>query len=1361
MNDQISVVAAPSPFSNKQVKCGCAPGTSIQDMLDSLVPDRLKFSGIGATVFINGEAVPQEYWGSVKPKLGTLVNINIVPQDSGGKKNPLATILSIAVMVAAPYASAAILGSGIIASTATGAALISSGLTAAIGAVGRLAVSALAPPPKPSNAGVNPVTNAASSPTQFIEGASNALLPYGVVPICLGVNRMFPPQAARPYTETIDNDQYVRQLFTYGWGNEVVISDLKIGETALDEFTDFEIEHLLNGDLDSGSQLYSNDVFQENLSIALNQVDGFTTRTTQADIDEAMIDVTFPAGLAVFNDEGRRGEKRVQLEMQYALTGTSPQDWTPSATTYKAISGDTVSISAVSYTNTADPTAKRFDIVVIDKYSGRIYVVNGYGGSQPVIPALPGNTIRLAQVNVTTTRNPTTGILSTDISVIDTRQASDFGGVLQDSSSFVPSKASSTSVAISAGGLQVDDLNILGNQTEALRKSVRVKFPANGQYDIRIRRLTADSTSDQVIDDVALTAIKSVKYQNPVQPAGQNGTAILIKGTDQLNGSLEQFNVIVANVIPDYDPQLDAWVDRITSNPASLYRYVLQGEANAKPLPDSKLLLADFEAWWQTCFDQNYSYNRMIDYETSVEEILRDIAAAGAATPAVVDGKRTIAIDEIKTEIAQIITPRNSWGYNGDIIYTEIPHAFRVTFRNAEKGYIQDERIVYDDGYDETNATEFETLELQSCTNADLAFKTARRHIAAIRLRPETHTFMLDIENLSAIRGDRIKLEHDVPIIGIGDGRIKTITTSGGSPDLVTGFTIDDTVTIPSASTFYTRIRLSDGTQLYKELTTSIGETSTFTFTTPFDVIDTPAIGDLCYFVEAGGEVDLLITLIEPQDELTARITGINYAPEIQEAENAAIPVFNSQITTPLEFIRPTAPELIESQSDETVVLVNSDGSLLSRAIFTLNNLNDGNIETHVKVRVAGTTIFNNANVLETSPERLIITGLEDGVRYDIHIRYSRIGSTMLSPPLELNNYLFVGVTGAPDDVTGFTINVVDGVAFLKWEANDDIDISHYVIKYSNVFTGATYGTAQILESAVFDNRVSVPFLGGTYFIKAVDLLGNESDNATTIITYDPGVIDNAVEVITEDPTFTGTKDNVIIQGSSLVLADTDLTDGYYYFAADVDLTAVFPAFVSATVVANGIFVNNVYDMVDVFAESDIFGVGGNDVFAITDIFAESDIFGIGDEGWEVDLQYHTTQTDPASSPVTWTSWAPLDAGTLEFWAMEFRIKLTSIDQNISPQITSLSIIVDMPDRIERGDDLTVPVAGTSISFSPEFKASPAVAITIQDGAADDKIEFISKTASGFTFKVYNDTLASYVARTYDYIASGYGRKNT
>lgn len=1229
MND-VQVYASPIPFSNKQVAMMFPHGISVQEMVDSIMPPEFTNDEIAAVVLIRGNIITKDQWDMI-PDHGTM-NIRIVPgKGGGGGKNPIVTLLSIAVLIAAPYIGGyvATMAAGGMGPLTAGQMLLGKVVTAAVGVVGRLAVSALAPPPTPSNVGYAGNTssqNAAESPTQFIEGAKNSISPFGVVPVCLGTNRMFPLQAARPYTESQDGEQYVRQLFTYGFGDTVSISDMKIGETDITDFTDYELEHKLSGDLHDGTTLYTNDVYQDDFSILLDYATGYVTRTSQVGADELIVDLTLPQGLCRYDSNGARQSQSVEYQVEYALSDESPQSWTTAETT-----------------------------------------------------------------------------------------------------------------------------SLAAAQKEAMRKSTRISLPTNDQYDVRVKRNSADATSDQVFDTIYFSSLKTVTHQSPVSLEGINGTACRIKATDQLNGALAQFNVVCSNHIPDYDLDTHTWIERATSNPASIYRYVLQGAPNARALADSKINIEDLESWHTHCETEGYTYNRVIDYDASVEELLRDVAAAGAASPAIVDGQRTIAIDKIKDDIVQVVTPRNSWNYSGEMVFPEIPHAFRVQFRNANKGYQQDERIVYDDGYSAANATIFEVLELQSCTDPDLAFKIARRHLAAIRLRPETHTWNMDVEHLVALRGDRIILEHDAPIIGVGDGRIKEVTTDSGSPELVTGFTIDDTVTIPNASTYYVRVRLADGTLIYKELVTSIGEMTQFDFAVPFTVDDTPAAGDLCAFFEAGGELDLIITMIEPEGDLSAKITAINYAqPHVNQAEHAAIPAFDSKVTTPLEFVRPIAPVLMESQSNESVMLLNSDGSWLTRAIFTLDNLNESDVTPTVKIRAAGASVFHEANVMEAQPGRVIITGLEDGKYYDVHIRYKRPNSNMLSKPLEMNNYLFVGASGLPADVDNFKVTITEETAFFKWDQNADIDLSHYIIKYANIFTGATWETALTLENYVAHNRISIPFSPGTYMVKAVDKSGNESESETTIITYDPGTVRNAVEVVddfNDSPALSGTTDNVTTTATEIFLTDPD-NIGYYYMAETIDMGAIYPAFVSAALSAGGVSLDS--------------PPGNNNVFDMDDIFTEEDLFGIGTGAWSVEVQYAMTDDDPASSPVTWTDWAALEAGTQEFRGMKFRLKLTSYAQNISPIVLGCPITVDMPDRIERGEDLTCSAAsGDTVTFTPNFMATPAIAITIQDGETDDKIEFTSKTASGFTFKVYNDTSSAYVERSYDYIASGYGRKNT
>lgn len=1355
----IQVYASPLPFSNKQVKALAAEGDSIYDVVNSIVPDG--YDGhVGVVITINGYVIPYDKWRVVRPKQGTIVNIRVIPAGGGGKKNPIATILTIAVAFAAPYLGAAFANTAALATfgggvaTAGQIAFMKTAISLGISVVGRLAIAAIAPPPKPSNAGR--VNNPTESPTQFIEGARNSLLPFGVVPVCLGINRMFPLQAARPYTETQNNDNYVRQLFTWGYGN-IVVNDLKIGETSISEFDDVEIEHRLNGDLNQPTGLYSNSVFQEDFNVLLEQVDGFTTRTTQLEADEAIVDITFNGLTNINRETGGRGSRFIDFEIEFANVDT-PTDW-QSGISFKEYSGRTFALPTpptqnVRINNIRTVVGTGVHEFYLNKFTGALSIYSAYTTKNDpfnllgnVLPQRPSDSIRVASLEYVSEN----GVLTVE-NFSDDRQTSLFGILLEDSDSFVPTVVGNQLI-ISDGKL-ASPIRITGAQTEPLRYSHRIVFPEQGQYLVRIRRVTGDTTSQYVIDKSFLTALKTVTYEAPVEQINVSGTAVRMRATDQLNGSLDQLNGVVASIIPDYDLDTDTWVDRISNNPAALYRYVLQAPFNVRALPDSKIAIQALQDWYNYCEEQQYSYNRVIDYEASIDDVLRDIASAGAASPAIVDGKRTVVIDRVKDDIVQMITPRNSWGYEGEMIYTIIPDAFRVQFRNSEKGYIQDELIVYNDGFDENNAEIFETLELQYCTNSDLAFKTARRHMAAIKLRPEVHSFNMDIENLVALRGDRVKFVNDVVLIGIGDARIKTVETN--VDDFITGITVDDDISVPSVGSYYVRIRLKDGTQLYKQVNTTVGTTNEFTFTTPFDD-GLPEKGDLCYFTEAGQEKDLIILSIQPGSDLTAQITAIDYAPEIFNAENEPIPTFDSKITTPLEFIRPDAPILGQVLTDETVMQRNVDGSFLTRAIISLSNTNSGAVVPIIKIRETGTTQFRSATVIESSPEQVILTGLQDNTRYDIHIRYRRAESNAISLPLQLNNLLFIGGGGLPSQVTGFKINVIDGSAILEWDRNLDIDISHYIIKFSGVFSGATWGTAQGLKDKIFETRITVPFQSGTYLIKAVDYFGNESENATAIITYDQGNVRNVVEELIENPTWDGVKDNTIITDERLTLRGIDAL-GYYYFEDTIDLGAVFTSFVSSTIVAGGTYINNIFDETDIFTMSDVFGVGENNVFTIDDIFIVEDIFGIGNNGWEVQLQFRTTQDDTTSSP-TWTEWEDFSVGNYEFRGVEFRLILTSLESNIAPLVSLAKLIVDMPDRIERGEDLTVPVEGVTITYPDKFKKSPAVNITIQDGDSNDEIEFASKTVEGFEFKVYNTTSATYVERTFDYIVSGYGRE--
>jgi len=583
-------------------------GTTLAEMIAGVQPDPLLVRY--AHVFVGDHYVPRAHWRLVRPRAGATVTVRVVPQGGGGgagKKNPLRTVLTIAV-IAGAAAFGGPLGAALGISETAGASLglAAGALQAAVGGavisvVGGLLINAIAPPPRPKLPVLSRTAGERESPTLFISGARNRANPFGVVPRPLGRHRMVPPFGATPFTEIVGDDQYLRLLFVWGHG-PLDITDLRIGETPIASFADVEVETRQGYPTDPPLTLYTDDVFEDQLAITLTQAAGWQLRTTQPLADEISIDVTFPRGLARFDDRGNKQTQGVDFEVESSPAGAN--SWTP------------------------------------------------------------------------------------------------------------------------RGAITVN-----ARRTSAIRRGLRW-FAGGGQYDVRIRRTTPDTSSSRIFDTLVWTALRTIANRDPVAMPGLAKTAVRIKATDQLSGVVDSFNGVVHSIVPDWDPGSQTWIARATSNPASLYREVLQGAANARPLPDSRLDLVNLQDWHEKNAAEGRAFNMVIDFASSVRETLADIAAAGRAAPSIRDGKWGVVIDEPKPAPVQHFTPRNSWGFSAAKAFPDLPHAFRVRFVNREADWRQDERIVYDDGFDASNASRFEGLDLPGITDATQVWKDARFHVA-------------------------------------------------------------------------------------------------------------------------------------------------------------------------------------------------------------------------------------------------------------------------------------------------------------------------------------------------------------------------------------------------------------------------------------------------------------------------------------------------------------------------------------------------------------------------------------------------------------------------------------------------------
>ena len=141
------------------------------------------------TIVVDGEAVNLERRRQVMVRQDTTIQLRALTHGGGGS-NPLALILSVAVLIAAPYLAGALLP-GI-----TGGLL--AGATALIGAAGLFIVNTLFPVRAPSLGDEDQPERQYS-----LSAGSNPVRIYEPLGLVLGQHRIFPDFAARPYTELI------------------------------------------------------------------------------------------------------------------------------------------------------------------------------------------------------------------------------------------------------------------------------------------------------------------------------------------------------------------------------------------------------------------------------------------------------------------------------------------------------------------------------------------------------------------------------------------------------------------------------------------------------------------------------------------------------------------------------------------------------------------------------------------------------------------------------------------------------------------------------------------------------------------------------------------------------------------------------------------------------------------------------------------------------------------------------------------------------------------------------------------------------------------------------------------------------
>lgn len=483
---------------------------------------------------------------------------------------------------------------------------------------------------------------------------------------------------------------------------------------------------------------------------------------------------------------------------------------------------------------------------------------------------------------------------------------------------------------------------ISSSARKTLRLGIRWKVP-KGQYEVRmIRGSTVYGPGTQTnakFDSAQVAVLRSIKHTNP-STTGTLKLALRIKATDQLNGVINQLSVLGQQKVAVYDSNTSTWLAPQTSfNPAWVYYWLLTACPGVAQLVDpSRIDLQAFEDWAADCEAKGFTCKGMIDRAIASGELFRMVLSSGRASFAMRDGKYSVLYDRDNLVPVQHFSPANSREFSGQRMFVDMPHALRVKFQNPALNWQEDEIIVLDDehsfdGKDARGnasalpvATKFETLTVPFVTDPISAWRIARYQLAQGKFRPNTYSWIADIEHLVCTRGDLVYVVHDVTDWGSGFGLISSVERNVSNQ--VTKIYSAEPLMVEAGETYSIRVRSRTGASYISTITGLVAgtEATAFTLATPMgpevDMADLYIIGKT-----SSGIKQLLVTRIEPSQDFNATIQAVEYNAAVQTYDDNPPATFISAISGTLILEPPPPPELYAVISNQYIAPPNDGGT--------------------------------------------------------------------------------------------------------------------------------------------------------------------------------------------------------------------------------------------------------------------------------------------------------------------------------------------------------------------------------------------------------------------------------------------------
>lgn len=901
--------------------------------------------------------------------------------------------------------------------------------------------------------------------------------------------------------------------------------------------------------------------------------------------------------------------------------------------------------------------------------------------------------------------------------------------------------------------------SVLNNSLKPFVVGVHMTFPYSGQFEVRVYRHSARPIDEKFIDECRVTMLKSFQPGQIVNlQAPHTLVELQVHASDKLSGSVSNLNAIGISRLRACNE--NGFTGKIpTRNPAYIVLDILCGESNPKPLREDQIDFTSFARLAAICDEQvstsvngityvgsRYWCDLIVDYSTTVQALCSSILSGCRAQLILTQsGKYGVLIDNEQPYSRQMFTPENSWGFKGNRQFIDQPDAFRVTFINPDAGWVKDEFVCYNDGYNASNARKFEVLETFGITGYGAAWRFARYQMAQGIHRSEVFTINVDVENLAVQKGERVSIAHDVPSVG---GTAMRITQVWGDHRIQTSQKIG------VGFNSYT-IRFHDGK-------IKTGVLNYVVDTDSFDIDTTEGIqGDELIVLGMTNRVtfDYLILEITPGEDLTAEIKLVPYVPGIYKVDLEPIPSWHPNWgddgfgKTDLEVIHLTARQKIHYPNRYPVLHIDFDWEekgtieLLSKYLVYLHR---PGMDT-IYLGEARDSRWTQVIDIMFDPE-MMFTGTYEFIPvnklgvWGIPGKIDIIPERDVTPPIMPQN---------------FNVNIQSETAVLFWSKSLEPDVLRYELRYTADYTYPSWNASQHLATVGWDtNRTSAGARTGCYMIRAIDSSGNKSD-----IAYQRTTVEKLpnVELVTDiddkDHGWYGWSTGLTQIGNTLWTSGdwgNLVPSGEYNFKNLVDLQGVYEVRVSSKIQAYG---EDYYDLMINWP-----------TLASVPALARAD----GDD-WDAWLEYRTVEiavmmsdwlpdltsvTDIAGGGAPWSEWRAINVGDITAKLIQFRIQTRTYSNTVKVVLIDGSVEIDAADRMWSKNDVTVTPAGLRINFDPAFMFNDvALAINI-DGNDQPVVSKVSnKSRTGFDLMLIDTVTAQPADGKVDVVARGQGRE--